>query len=133
MSSSHFILFQCPLCNQMIPSNQDFMNHFQSHPMELQQHWYKMRLLNDESQVFGVPLNHHYPMSNNNVGQCVQANRDEHDEQSTRRNDGQVSNLTITQNSSVVTRPLIDQLDVPIQRELNVDDENDKLNLTLSL
>lgn len=145
MSSPHYAPLRCPLCEQRIPSNQDFLTHFQSHPTTLQQAWYRMRVTaeqvreistTNESRVSQAPQltgRSNGPRRNNNGGQRLQAN---HDEQSTGRSNNHVSDLTDTgrnEVSSVVTRPFIDQLDVPIQQELNVDDENNELNLTLSL
>lgn len=148
MSSPHYSTLRCPLCEQRIPSNQDFLTHFQSHLTTLQQAWYRMRVTaeqvreistTNESRVSQAPQltgRSNGPSRNNNGGQRLQANHDEHDEQSTGRSNNHVSDLTDTgrnEVSSVVTRPFIDQLDIPIQQELNVDDENNELNLTLSL
>ncbi|MCE3049959.1 hypothetical protein HAX54_046204 [Datura stramonium] len=143
MSSSDPMLLRCPLCYQIIFPTQDLMNHIQSHSIERQRQLCVLalpaqpeRLPRNERQVPRVPpLNYRRPVRDNAGGQHVPANREEHFRPSTRRN-VQIPNLTDTnlnQISSEVTRPFIDQLDVPIQWEVNVDDENNDLDLTLRL
>ncbi|MCD7457748.1 hypothetical protein HAX54_036050 [Datura stramonium] len=139
MSSSHPMLLRCPVCDKIIFPTQDFMNHVESHPKEPQQQLCVLALPAQPERYMKngrwLPraslLNYHHGR-----GQSMQANREEHFQPSTRRNNIQVPNSTDTnlnQIPSEVTRSFIDQLNVPIPQEFNVDDENNDLDLTLRL